>query len=227
MSSIVIEVGVRLGAGDEAFQLDLPRVEVSRTLALFGPSGAGKTTALELVAGLRRPDAGLIRSGGRVLFDHGAGIDLPPHKRRIGYVPQDLALFPHLDVRRNALYGARSARAAHRKAEELERVAGLLEIDALLDREVRELSGGQRQRVALARAVLTTPDLLLLDEPLASLDRSSRQRIMPYLEAVRDVIGTPLVYVSHAADEVRRIAEWAVVLEHGRVVDAGPPADVL
>ena len=227
MSSIVIEVGVRLGAGDEAFQLDLPRVEVSRTLALFGPSGAGKTTALELVAGLRRPDAGLIRSGGRVLFDHGAGIDLPPHKRRIGYVPQDLALFPHLDVRRNVLYGARSARAARRKAAELERVAGLLEIEALLDREVRELSGGQRQRVALARAVLTTPDLLLLDEPLASLDRSSRQRIMPYLEAVRDVIGTPLVYVSHAADEVRRIAEWAVVLEHGRVVDAGPPADVL
>ena len=227
MSSIVIEASVQLGAGDEAFRLELPRTVVRRTLALCGPSGAGKTTTLDLVAGLRRPDTGLIRSGGRVLFDHERGVNLPPHERRIGYVPQDLALFPHLDVRRNVLYGAPSAAAARPAAERLERVSKLLEIDALLDREVRELSGGERQRAALARALMTAPDLLLLDEPLTALDRDLRGRILPFLEAIRDEIGTPMIYVSHAADEVRRIAEWAVVLSEGRVVGAGPPADVL
>ena len=227
MKSIVIEASVQLGAGDEAFRLELQRTVVARTLALFGPSGAGKTTTLDLVAGLRRPDAGMIRIGDRVLFDHERGVDLAPHARRIGYVPQDLTLFPHLDVRRNVLYGARSAASTSPAAGGLEQVSALLEIDTLLDRQVRDLSGGERQRVAIARALMTAPDLLLLDEPLTALDRGTRGRIVPYLEAVRDEIGTPLIYVSHAADEVRRLAEWAVVLEHGRVVAAGPPAEVL
>ena len=227
MSSIVIELAVRLGSGDEAFRLELPRIAMSRTLALFGPSGAGKTTTLDLVAGLLRPDAGTIRIGERVLFDHELGVNLPAYTRRIGYVPQDLALFPHLNVRRNVLYGARSRGVEHRLEARLERVAKLLEIDSLLDRRVSALSGGERQRAALARALMTAPDLLLLDEPLASLDHDLRGRIMPYLEAIRDVIGTPFIYVSHSAEEVRRVAAWAVVLENGRVVAAGPPADVL
>ena len=227
MSSIVIELAVRLGSGDEAFRLELPRIAMVRTLALFGPSGAGKTTTLDLVAGLLRPDAGTIRIGERVLFDHELGVNLPAYTRRIGYVPQDLALFPHLNVRRNVLYGARSRGVEHRLEARLERVAKLLEIDSLLDRRVSALSGGERQRAALARALMTAPDLLLLDEPLASLDHDLRGRIMPYLEAIRDVIGTPFIYVSHSAEEVRRVAAWAVVLENGRVVAAGPPADVL
>ena len=227
MSPIVIELAAQLGTGDGAFRLELPRVAMARTLALYGPSGAGKTTTLDLVAGLLRPAAGTIRIGGRVLFDHERGIDLPPWARRIGYVPQDHALFPHLNVRRNVLYGAR-ARGAERDTDaRLARLAGLLEIDALLDRPVSALSGGERQRAALARALMTAPDLLLLDEPLAALDADLRGRILPYLEVVRDVIGTPLIYVSHAADEVRRIAEWAVVLDNGRVVAAGPPGEVL
>ena len=227
MSAIVVEATVQLGAGAKAFRLELPRIGTARTLALYGPSGAGKTTTLELVAGLLRPDTGTIVIGERVLFDHESGVNLAPHARRIGYVPQDLALFPHLNVRRNVLYGARPAGANPSPADDLERVSRLLEIDALLDREVGDLSGGERQRVALARALMTAPDLLLLDEPLASLDRGTRSRIMPYLQAVREEIGTPLVYVSHAADEVRRMAEWVFVLSHGRVVAAGPPNDVL
>ena len=227
MTQIVIDMQVAVGAGEGAFRLELPRIAMARTLALFGPSGAGKTTALDLLAGLRRPDEGTIRIGERVLFDHELGIDLPPYERRIGYVPQDLALFPHLNVRRNVLFGARSRGVEHPLEARLERVAKLLEIDSLLDREVRALSGGERQRAALARALMTAPDLLLLDEPLASLDHGLRGRIMPYLEAIRDVIGMPFIYVSHSAEEVRRVAAWAVVLENGRVVAAGPPADVL
>ena len=227
MTQIVIDLQVAVGAGEGAFRLELPRIAMVRTLALFGPSGAGKTTALDLLAGLRRPDEGTIRIGERVLFDHELGIDLPPYERRIGYVPQDLALFPHLNVRRNVLFGARSRGVEHPLEARLERVAKLLEIDSLLDREVRALSGGERQRAALARALMTAPDLLLLDEPLASLDHGLRGRIMPYLEAIRDVIGMPFIYVSHSAEEVRRVAAWAVVLENGRVVAAGPPADVL
>ena len=227
MKPIVIELAVQLGNGEDAFRLRLPRIAMERTLALFGPSGAGKTTALDLVAGLRKPDSGTIRIGDRVLFDHAQRINLRPHARRIGYVAQDLALFPHLDVRRNLLYGAQTRRATLPAPERLARVTELLEIDGLLDRAVSELSGGERQRVALARALMTEPDLLMLDEPLAALDHSLRDRIMPYLEAIRDGIGTPMIYVSHSADEVRRIAERVLVLDRGRVVAAGPPSEVL
>ena len=234
-ASVVIDIRLRVGT----FSLDLRENIEARTVALFGPSGSGKTTTLDAVAGLRRPDAGTIRIGGHVLFDARRGIDVPPYERRVGYVPQDLALFPHLDVRRNVLYGAR--RRAARRASGTPTAGGgaapgpggghapvleILEIDTLLARSVDGLSGGERQRVALARALMTDPDLLLLDEPLAALDLGLRDRILPYLERVRDEIGTPMIYVSHAADEVRRVAAHVIVLEAGRAVRSGAP-DVL
>ena len=224
---VVIDIRLRQGS----FALALHETIEARTVALFGPSGSGKTTTLAAVAGLRRPDDGVIRMGDRVLFDHARRIDVPPHDRRVGYVPQDLALFPHLDVRGNVMYGAREDRrpdgddtgslVTHASILEL------LEIDMLLDRPVDSLSGGERQRVALARALMTAPDLLLLDEPLAALDASLRGRILPYLERVRDELGTPMLYVSHSAEEVRRVAERVIVLDQGRTLRAGVPADVL
>ena len=234
-ASVVIDIRLRVGT----FSLDLRETIEARTVALFGPSGSGKTTTLDAVAGLRSPDAGTIRIGGHVLFDSRRGIDVPPYERRVGYVPQDLALFPHLDVRGNVLYGAR--RRTARPASGTPTAAGaatgpggghapvleILEIDTLLTRSVDGLSGGERQRVALARALMTDPDLLLLDEPLAALDLGLRDRILPYLERVRDEIGTPMIYVSHAADEVRRVAARVIVLEAGRAVRSGAPADVL
>ncbi len=239
--SIVIDVRLRAGA----FHLDLRETIAARTVALFGPSGSGKTTTLDAVAGLRRPDEGVIRIGRHVLFDSGRGVDVPVYERRVGYVPQDLALFPHLDVRRNVLYGARRRTAADGPGRMQKRRRGvdapgpqplrgphasvleLLEIDTLLSRPVDGLSGGERQRVALARALMTAPDLLLLDEPLAALDLGLRHRILPYLERVRDELGTPMIYVSHVADEVLRIADRVIVLEVGRAVRSGAPAEVL
>ena len=217
---VVIDIRLRQGS----FTLDLRETIDARTVALFGPSGSGKTTTLAAVAGLRRPCDGTIRIGDRALFDHARRIDVPPHDRRVGYVPQDLALFPHLDVRGNVMYGARPRDAdVQTHAPILE----LLEIETFLDRPVGSLSGGERQRVALARALMTEPDLLLLDEPLAALDASLRGRILPYLERVRDELGTPMLYVSHAADEVRRVADRVIVLDNGRTARAGSPADVL
>ena len=222
-ASVVIEVRLRAGA----FSLDLRETIAARTVALFGPSGSGKTTTLDAVAGLRRPDEGVIRIGGHVLFDSRRGVDVPVYDRRVGYVPQDLALFPHLDVRRNVLYGARRRVADRGPHDTHASVLELLEIDRLLSRSVDGLSGGERQRVALARALMTDPDLLLLDEPLAALDLGLRDRILPYLERVRDELGTPMIYVSHVADEVRRVADWAIVLDTGRAVRSGVPAKVL
>ena len=239
-ASVVIDIRLRAGA----FALDLRETIATRTVALFGPSGSGKTTTLDAVAGLRRPDEGAIRIGRHVLFDSRRGVDVPVYDRRVGYVPQDLALFPHLDVRRNVLYGARGRTVDRGPVEQDAREHGagsgtpvphgthasvleLLEIDTLLSRAVDGLSGGERQRVALARALMTDPDLLLLDEPLAALDLGLRDRILPYLERVRDELGTPMIYVSHVADEVRRVADWAIVLEAGRAVRSGAPADVL
>jgi molybdate transport system ATP-binding protein len=187
-------------------------------VALFGPSGSGKTTVLEAVAGLRRPSAGVIEVGGRELFSSARRLDLPPRERGIGYVPQDSVLFPHMDVRRNILYGARRGAAIP-----LERVLEILEIDSLIDREVASLSGGERQRVALARALMSSPGLLLLDEPLAALDLSLRRRIVPCLRRIRDELGVPMAYVSHDASEVRAIADHVIVLDRGRAVTSGAP----
>jgi len=212
--SIPITLDFRLSQGTFALEIH-ERIE-ARVVALFGPSGAGKTSVLESIAGLRTPERGVIRIDTRTLFDSSAGVDLPVHARHVGYVPQDLALFPHMNVRRNILFGADAEGGAR-----LTQVVGMLELDPLLSRDVTALSGGERQRVALARALMAMPALLLLDEPLAALDRALRERILPYLERIRDELAIPMLYVSHAEAEVRRIADWVVELDSGRVTRSG------
>lgn len=199
--------------------------------ALFGRSGSGKTTLVNLIAGLDRPDRGRVVLDGTVLARKGpartdAATFVPPHLRRIGYVFQESRLFPHLTVRANLLYGRFFApRGA--AGESLSRIVDLLEIGHLLDRRPRNLSGGERQRVAIGRALLAAPRLLLLDEPLASLDHARKAEILPYLERLRDGLRLPMVYVSHQLDEVVRLATDLVLLNGGRVAAAGPVADVM
>ena len=205
-----------------AFMLEMRERLTGRVTALFGPSGSGKTTVLDAIAGLRRPSQGAIAIDSRILFSSTNGVDLPPHERHVGYVTQDVALFPHMNVRRNILYGRRRG---HRLA--LETVTAMLEVGGLLDRGVSMLSGGERQRVALARALMSVPELLLLDEPLAAVDLDLRRRILPDLEKVRDELGVPIVYVTHDREEVRRIADHTIVLDRGTVVRSGHPAKAL
>jgi molybdate transport system ATP-binding protein len=188
--------------------------------AVFGPSGAGKTTLVNMISGLVAPDRGRIAIDDTVLFDSAKRIDLPPHRRRIGYVFQEGRLFPHLSVKHNLDYGRRM-RGLPPDAGQLTRVVGLLDIGELIDRRPGNLSGGERQRVAIGRALLMRPRLLLLDEPLASLDVARKREILPYLERLRDEVGVPMVYVSHQAAELRRIATSVVRLSAGRVEAAG------
>jgi len=207
----VISLAFTLTQG--SFTLTIDEQLAGRITALFGPSGAGKTTTLDAIAGLRTPAAGAISIGGRTLFSSAGGVNVPPHDRHIGYVPQDVALFPHMDVRRNIVYGRRP-----RQRLELPAVADMLEVSHLFERRVEQLSGGERQRVALARALMSSPELLLLDEPLAAVDLERRRRILPYLERVRDQLGVPIIYVTHDADDVRRFADAVIVLNGGNVV---------
>jgi molybdate transport system ATP-binding protein len=215
---LAVQVEKRLGD----FRLDVRFKTENGVTALFGPSGAGKTTLVNLISGLLRPDRGKIVLGEVVLFDGAARIDLPVHRRHIGYVFQEGRLFPHLSVRRNLDYGRRM-RALAPDPGELARIVSLLEIGHLLDRRPGRLSGGERQRVAIGRALLMRPRLLLLDEPLASLDPARKREILPYLERLRDEVGIPMVYVSHQAAELRRIATAVVRLRDGRVEAIGGP----
>lgn len=217
---VTITLDFVLRQGD--FTLSMAERAETLVLGLFGASGSGKTTVLESVAGLRRPDAGLIEVGGRLLFAAGEKIDLAPRSRRVGYVPQDSVLFPHMDVRRNILYGSDRGNGIS-----LDLVLEILEIGPLLSRPVASLSGGERQRVALARALMSSPRLLLLDEPLAAVDLELRRRIVPSLCRVRDEIGLPMIYVSHDAAEIRAIADRVIVLDRGTVKASGEPDQLL
>lgn len=191
-----------------------------RVTGLFGPSGSGKTSLIGMIAGLMKPDGGTISIDGDVLDDAGAKRHVAVHRRRIGYVFQDARLFPHLDVTQNLDYGRRMNALAPDRAQE-QRVVGLLDLGDLLKRRPGVLSGGERQRVALGRALLARPRLLLLDEPMASLDESRKAEILPYLVRLRDETGVPMVYVSHDADEMRQIATHIVMLKAGRVTGVG------
>jgi molybdate transport system ATP-binding protein len=186
--------------------------------ALFGPSGSGKTTILNLVAGVLRPDHGRIELAGEAIDDTARRIHVPPDRRRIGVVFQDHLLFPHLTVRENLQYGTRHS---SKPAADFNKVVEILEVGALLDRYPRSLSGGQRQRIALGRAILRAPRLLLMDEPLAGLDLRLKERILAYLERLLAEFKLPTLFVSHDQTDVRRLAERVIVLDAGRVVDAG------
>ncbi len=188
--------------------------------ALFGPSGSGKTSVVNMIAGLVKPDRGRISLDGETLFDSAARINVPPHKRRIGYVFQEGRLFPHLSVAQNLDYGRWMNGLATDEAER-ERVLSLLNIAHLLPRRPGKLSGGERQRVAFGRALLMKPRLLLLDEPLASLDRARKLEILPYLARLRDEAKVPMVYVSHQAGEIAKLASQVVRIEDGTVLGSG------
>jgi molybdate transport system ATP-binding protein len=213
---MLVDVEKRLGDfGIEA------RFDTARGItALFGPSGAGKTTIINMIAGLVRPDRGRIALPHEVLFDSVAGVDVPAHRRRIGYVFQDGRLFPHLSVARNLHYG-RWMSGLQSAAAETAHIVELLALGDLLKRRPGKLSGGERQRVAIGRALLTRPRLLLLDEPLASLDAARKNEIFPFLERLRDEAAVPMVYVSHDPGEVRRLATSVVRMEAGRVIAQG------
>jgi molybdate transport system ATP-binding protein len=217
---------LRLHVPLAAFELVLDLASDAGALGIFGPSGAGKTSALEAIAGWRRPSEGLIRVAGRTLFDSSSGVDLPPERRGVGYVPQDLLLFEHWSVRENLAAGGGRAGGAGR-AGILERAARVLELEPLFERSVATLSGGERQRVALARALGSGPDLLLLDEPLGSLDLPLRRRILPYILRVREEFGTPMLLVSHDPLEVGVLCDEVCILRQGRQVARGRPSEVL
>jgi molybdate transport system ATP-binding protein len=210
------------------FELDVDVSFDSRVTAIFGPSGSGKTTLLDTIAGLRAIAAGEIEIGARTLFSSARKINLPPQQRNLGYVPQEGALFPHLSVRRNILFGSeRVSDGAGPLSMSMEHVLEILEITHLLHRSVTALSGGEAQRVALARAILSRPQLLLLDEPLAALDIGLKEKILPYLARVRDEFAIPMIYVTHNVTEVLSLADWVLVIRSGRLVTQGPPGETL
>jgi molybdate transport system ATP-binding protein len=211
-----VDVEKRLGEFDITAKFET----AGGVTALFGPSGSGKTSIVNMIAGLVKPNRGRIALDGRVLFDSAARLDVPVPRRRVGYVFQEGRLFPHLTVAQNLDYG-RWMSGLPRDAAERERILGLLDIGHLLPRRPGHLSGGERQRVAFGRALLMKPRLLLLDEPLASLDRARKLEILPYLVRLRDEAKVPMVYVSHQAGEILRLASQVARIEDGRVLAVG------
>ena len=201
------------------FSLDIAFEAASGVTALFGPSGAGKSTIANMIAGLVQPDRGRIVLDDMVLFDAG-NVNVPPHRRRVGYVFQEGRLFPHMTVRANLTYGRYMYGLPHDEAA-FRNIVDLLDIGHLLKRRPGTLSGGERQRVAFGRAVLMQPRLLVLDEPLASLDRARKLEILPYLVRLRDEAKVPMVYVSHQAGEIIRLASQVVRIDDGRVIAVG------
>jgi molybdate transport system ATP-binding protein len=221
VSMIRVDAALKLGA----FDLDIAFENDAGITALFGRSGSGKSTTINLIAGLAHPDRGAIVLDGRTLVDTQSGRFVPKHRRRVGLVFQDAQLFPHLSVKQNLLFGRWFAPRAERTIG-FEPVVGTLGIGHLLKRKTALLSGGEKQRVAIGRALLASPAILLLDEPLASLDAERKFEILPLIESLRDEFRVPIVYVSHAVEEVARLASRVVVLDHGRVIAIGPVEDV-
>lgn len=213
---LLVDIEKQLGE----FRLSVSFTSNGLVTGLFGNSGTGKTSIVNLIAGLLTPDRGRILLNGEVLDDTASGVHVPPHKRRIGYVFQDARLFPHLSVRQNLDYGRRMNGLDSDAAAE-KRTVDLLDIGHLLDRRPAQLSGGERQRVALGRALLAKPKLLLLDEPLGALDDERKAEIMPYFVRLRDEASVPMVLVSHDADEVRQLATNVVMLKGGKVAAFG------
>jgi molybdate transport system ATP-binding protein len=211
-----------------SFEVNIDVTFEAKVTAIFGPSGSGKTTLLDAIAGLRQIRAGEIEIGGVTVFSSSDGINQPARDRGIGYVPQESALFPHLSVRSNILFGAtRASTPAAARTIELDHVLEVLQIGALLDRPVTQLSGGEAQRCALARAILSKPRLLLLDEPLAALDIGLKERILPYLARVRDEFDIPMIYVTHNLTEVLTLADWVLMIRQGKLITQGVPRDAL
>ncbi len=223
MTTLEVDIACRLGR----LALEARFTASGGVTALFGRSGAGKTSIVNAIAGLLTPERGRIALDGAPLFDRDLGVDLPRHRRRVGYVFQEPRLFPHLSVRRNLLYGRWFAPRRDRRRGGAGEVVELLGLGHLLARRPGTLSGGERQRVAIGRALLASPRLLLMDEPLASLDGARKEEILPYLDRLRAEAGVPVVFVSHALDEVTRLADTLVVLSEGRVAAAGPIAEVM
>jgi molybdate transport system ATP-binding protein len=213
---LAVDVEKKLGS----VQIAVRFATTGSATALFGPSGAGKTSVVNMIAGLLKPDRGRIALGDTVLFDSAAPIDVPAHRRRIGYVFQEGRLFPHMTVAQNLDYGRRMSGIPADDTER-ERIVALLNIGGLLTRRPGHLSGGERQRVAFGRALLMKPRLLLLDEPLASLDRARKLEILPYLARLRDQSQVPMIYVSHQAGEIQRLCSQVVRIEDGRVEASG------
>lgn len=225
---MTIEVDLHLRRGD--FRLDAAFSAGAGLTALFGRSGSGKSTIVDLIAGLARPDRGRIAIDGEILLDMAKGIDVPTHRRRIGYVFQEARLLPHLSVAQNLGFGrwfARRRLGQEISDAEFGDIVALLGIDGLLGRRPSGLSGGERQRVAIGRALLSRPRLLLMDEPLSALDEARKREILPYVERLRDEAGLPIVYVSHSVAEVARLASTVVMMEAGRVVASGSAEAVL
>jgi molybdate transport system ATP-binding protein len=219
--SVEISLRHKVGALDIAADF----ISASGITALFGRSGSGKTTLVNMVAGLTRPDSGVIKIGNRVLFDSARGINLPPHRRRVGYVFQEARLFPHLTVKQNLNYGAFFTKA--RDMRHFSHIVSLLGIGHLLERRPLHLSGGEKQRVAIGRALLSDPEVLLMDEPLASLDDDRKGEILPYLERLRDEAEMPILYVTHAVPEIARLASSVVLIADGKSIASGTAAEIL
>jgi len=214
----MLKVDITKQLGD--FAIEASFASEGRVTGLLGASGAGKTSLVNMIAGLLQPDRGQISVDGETLDDVARGLHVPTYRRRIGYVFQDARLFPHLDIRRNLDYGRRMNHLAGDDAL-WKRVTDLLDIGDLLDRRPGKLSGGERQRVALGRALLSQPRLLLLDEPLGSLDDERKEEILPYLVRLRDEAGIPMVYVSHDASEMKKLASQIAIIKRGRVTAFG------
>jgi molybdate transport system ATP-binding protein len=222
----VFEVKIRHDFDDFKIDVDFISPPGSRVTALFGPSGSGKTTLVQIVAGLIRAQTGRVVVGERVLFDSKTGVDLPAHARRIGYIFQESRLFPHLSVTRNLTYGMRGL-APEDQYVDFDQVVTILGIEHLLERSPANLSGGEKQRVAIGRALLTSPSLLLLDEPLASLDKARKDEVLPFLAALPKHFDIPMLYVSHSMEEILQLVDSLVLLEQGQVKACGPIEQVL